>query len=152
GATPEHLARVLAVFRGLPHRLEPVASRTGRIRWINDSISTAPEAAVAALQAFAGEVETLIVGGSDRGFDCGVLARALPEELRHVICLPPGGGAVEAAIRAVHPPGKPFVYSAQDLADAVAYAARVTVPGRVCLFSPASPSYGIFRNFEDRGE
>jgi UDP-N-acetylmuramoylalanine--D-glutamate ligase len=151
GAKPEHLAQVLSRFRGLPHRLEPILSRSG-IRWINDSISTAPQAAVAALEAFSGEVDSLIVGGNDRGFDFGVLARALPEGLKTVICLPPGGSAVEAAIRAVRPAGSPVVYAAEDLADAVTQAARVTAPGKICLFSPASPSYGIFRNFEDRGE
>lgn len=152
GATPEHLARVLSTFHGLPHRLERVPSQSA-IHWINDSISTAPQATVAALEAFAREVDTLIVGGSDRGFDYSVLARALPEStVRTVISLPPGGEGVETAIRAVCPPGKPTLYSAVSLRDAVHLAARTTAPGRICLFSPASPSYGIFRNFEDRGE
>lgn len=152
GARPEHLAKVLAEFRGLPHRLEPIGEQRG-IRWINDSISTAPQAAVAAMEAFQGEVDTVMVGGSDRGFDFGVLARALlGNEVRTVICMPPGGDAAAAAIHAICPPGQPEVYMARDLKDAVEHAAAVTRPGKVCLFSPASPSYGIFRNFEDRGD
>jgi UDP-N-acetylmuramoyl-L-alanine---L-glutamate ligase len=158
GATAEHLAKALASFPGLPHRLEPLGVHAG-VRWVNDSISTAPQAIVAALEAFAGEVDTLIAGGNDRGFDFTVLARALADrakianmEVRTVICLPPGGPAVEAAIRAVCPPGKPEIYAARDLQDAVEHAARVTAPGRICLLSPGSPSYGVYRNFEERGE
>ena len=152
GAAPEHLERVLSSFAGLPHRLELLGTRAG-IRWINDSISTAPQAIVAALEAFAGEVDTLIAGGNDRGFDFGVLARALPSTtVRTVICLPPGGPAVESAIRAVCPPGHPEIYAARDLPDAVAHAARVTAPGKIALLSPGSPSYGIYRNFEERGD
>ncbi|MFL6259715.1 MAG: UDP-N-acetylmuramoyl-L-alanine--D-glutamate ligase [Thermoanaerobaculia bacterium] len=152
GAEPEHLERVLATFLGLPHRLEPLGTHAG-LRWVNDSISTAPQAIVAALEAFAGEVDTLIAGGQDRGFDFGVLARALPSTaVRTVICLPPGGPTVEAAIRAVCPPGHPEVYAARDLQDAVEHAARVTAQGKIVLLSPGSPSYGIYRNFEERGE
>ncbi|HXM71339.1 MAG TPA: UDP-N-acetylmuramoyl-L-alanine--D-glutamate ligase, partial [Thermoanaerobaculia bacterium] len=152
GAAPKHLERVLAKFSGLPHRLEPVGMHAG-IRWVNDSISTAPEAAVAAIEAFSGEVDTLIAGGSDRGFDFGVLARALARSsVRTVITLPPGGAALAAAIRAGCPPGKPEIASAGDLAAAVERAAAVTARGRICLLSPGSPSYGAFRNFEDRGE
>ncbi len=152
GAAPEHLERVLASFEGLPHRLEPLGTRAG-VRWVNDSISTAPQAIVAALEAFAGEVDTLIAGGNDRGFDFGVLARALPStSVRTVICLPPGGPAVEAALRAVCPPGHPEIYAARDLQDAVEHAARVTAPGKIALLSPGSPSYGVYRNFEERGD
>ena len=152
GAAPEHLERVLATFAGLPHRLEPLGTHAG-LRWVNDSISTAPQAIVAALEAFSGEVDTLIAGGNDRGFDFGVLARALPgTTVRTVICLPPGGPAVEAAIRAVCPPGHPEIHAARDLQDAVEHAARVTAPGRIVLLSPGSPSYGVYQNFEERGE
>jgi UDP-N-acetylmuramoylalanine--D-glutamate ligase len=152
GAEPEHLERVLAAFDGLPHRLEPVGTHAG-VRWVNDSISTAPEAAVAALEAFAGEVDTLIAGGTDRGFDFAVLARALAaSEVRTVITLPPGGAALAAAIHAACPPGRPAVRAAADLRAAVAQGAAVTAAGRICLLSPGSPSYGAFRNFEDRGE
>jgi UDP-N-acetylmuramoylalanine--D-glutamate ligase len=152
GSLPEHLAKVLASFEGLPHRLELVGVRAG-IQWVNDSISTAPQATVAALEAFPGEVDSLIAGGSDRGFDFGILARALAgSSVRNVITLPPGGDALAAAIRAGCPPGKPEVHGAADLQAAVARAAAITAPGRICLLSPASPSYGVFRNFEERGE
>lgn len=143
GARPSHLETVLATFAGLPHRLEDLGVHAG-VRWINDSIATAPEAAAAALDAFPGEVGTFIGGGADRGFDFTPLAAALSAgKVRNVILLPPGGPAMQKAI-----PGAEVVL---DLAEAVALAARVTPAGSVVLFSPASPSYGVFTNFEERG-
>ena len=144
GARPSHLESVLASFAGLPHRLEDLGVHGG-VRWINDSIATAPEAAVAGLEAFSGEVGTYIGGGTDRGFDFAPLARALAAgAVRNVILLPPGGPAMQRAI-----PGSRVV---SDLAEAVAIAARDTPAGSLVLFSPASPSYGVFENFEERGK
>ena len=143
GARPSHLESVLASFTGLPHRLEDLGVHGG-VRWINDSIATAPEAAVAALDAFRGEVATYIGGGTDRGFDFAPLAAALSaSSVRNVILVPPGGKAMRKAIAGAH--------LVADLAEAVALAARVTPLGSVVLFSPASPSYGVFNNFEERG-
>lgn len=143
GAKPSHLESVLATFSGLPHRLEDLGLHGG-VRWINDSIATAPEAAVAALESFGDEVRTYIGGGADRGFDFAPLARALAERgVPNVILLPPGAPAMMKSI----PNGRVV----SDLAEAVALAARVAPEGTTVLFSPASPSYGIFKNFEERG-
>lgn len=147
------LERVLATFRGLPHRLEVVGTIQG-IEWIDDSASTAPEAAVAALRTLGGHVETLITGGLDRGYDVGGLARYLAEtEVRTIVCLPDtgwilaerlaleGGGALGGAVVRV-----------ARVEEAVRIAAGCTSPGGVCLFSPGAPSYGQFKNFVERGE
>ncbi len=152
GALPKHLETVLASFAGLPHRLEDLGVRDG-IRWINDSIATAPEAAVAALEAFGGEVATYLGGGTDRGFDFAPLARELSSRaLPNVILLPPGGPSILAALAAVDPQAAARAHVAPSLADAVALAARLTPQGSTVLFSPASPSYGLYRNFEERGD
>ncbi|HJQ97388.1 MAG TPA: UDP-N-acetylmuramoyl-L-alanine--D-glutamate ligase [Candidatus Polarisedimenticolaceae bacterium] len=145
GASAGDLRAVLETFAGLPHRLEDVGLHDG-IRWINDSISTAPEAAVAALEALGGEVATYIGGGADRGFDFTPLARALASlHVPNVILVPPGGPrmaeAMEGPVRLV-----------RDLAEAVGVARSVTPAGKTVLFSPASPSYGTYVNFEERGE
>ena len=151
GAGPSHLEQVLTTFAGLPHRLEDLGS-FGGVRWINDSISTAPEAAVAALDAFGGEVSTYIGGGTDRGFDFAPLARALvARAIPHVILLPPGGAAIREALAAADRAAAGRSTLVADLAEAVALAAQVAPKGSTVLFSPASPSYGTFRNFEERG-
>lgn len=152
GATASHLESVLVSFAGLPHRLEDLGVRRG-IHWINDSIATAPEAAVAALEAFEGEVTTFIGGGTDRGFDFTPLARALvTRAIPNVILLPPGGKAILAALEAFDPVSAGRASAVNDLTEAVALAARVTQAGSSVLFSPASPSYGVYKNFEERGD
>jgi len=152
GALPSHLEGVLASFSGLPHRLEDLGV-FGGVRWINDSIATAPEAAVAALDAFGGEVATYIGGGTDRGFDFAPLARALVSRaLPNVILLPPGGPSILAALVALDPESGARARVVSDLAEAVALAARLTPRGSTVLFSPASPSYGVYKNFEERGD
>jgi UDP-N-acetylmuramoylalanine--D-glutamate ligase len=151
GALPGHLETVLASFAGLPHRLEELGVRGGA-RWINDSIATAPEAAVAALEAFGAEVATYIGGGTDRGFDFTPLARALiARAVPHILLLPPGGNAILAALAALDPDVASRARVVTDLAEAVSIAARVAPEGSTVLFSPASPSYGTYRNFEERG-
>jgi len=152
GALPSHLEGVLASFSGLPHRLEDLGVFSG-LRWINDSIATAPEAAVAALDAFGDEVATYIGGGTDRGFDFAPLATALvSRSVPNVILLPPGGPAIRTAIEAADPGAGWRASIVGDLAEAVALAARLAPEGSTVLFSPASPSYGVFANFEERGE
>jgi len=152
GALPEHLESVLASFAGLPHRLEDLGVHGG-IRWVNDSIATAPEAAVAALEAFGGEVATYLGGGTDRGFDFAPLARELASRaLPNVILLPPGGPSILAALAAVDPQAAARAHAPASLADAVALAARLAPRGSTVLFSPASPSYGLYKNFEERGD
>jgi UDP-N-acetylmuramoylalanine--D-glutamate ligase len=152
GALPQHLESVLASFTGLPHRLEDLGLHSG-IRWVNDSIATAPEAAVAALDAYGGEIATYIGGGTDRGFDFSPLAGALvSREVPNVILLPPGGPSIRAALSARDPDAGARATAVADLGEAVALAARMTPAGSTVLFSPASPSYGVYRNFEERGE
>jgi UDP-N-acetylmuramoylalanine--D-glutamate ligase len=144
GATPRDMQEVLASFTGLPHRLEDLGVHGG-VRWVNDSISTAPEAAVAALEALGDDVATYIGGGTDRGFDFAPLALALAAaRIPHVILMPPGGPRMADAID-----GDKHLVT--DLEEAVRVARELTPPGKTVLFSPASPSYGTFRNFEERG-
>jgi UDP-N-acetylmuramoylalanine--D-glutamate ligase len=152
GAKATDLETVLAEFEGLPHRLEDLGVHGG-VRWINDSIATAPEAAVAALEAFPDDVATYLGGGTDRGFDFSPLARALvARRIPHVILMPPGGPRIREAIARIDAAAAERTHAAVDLAEAVALAARLTPAGRTVLFSPASPSYGVFRNFEERGD
>ena len=122
-------------FGGLEHRLELFES--GGIKWVNDSISTIPAAAIAAVEAFP-ETDTLIIGGMDRGIDYSTLIEFIKS--RPDICvigLPDTGH-------------KMANYMAKDMADAVEYARKVTK--HCCVLSPAAASYGFYKNFEERGK
>lgn len=150
GVGPEPLQRVLERFEGLPYRLADMGYRGG-IRWINDAISTAPEATVVALQAFESEVLTLIVGGKDRGFDYTPLVSCLTSSaVRHLILLPDTGRRIAALVRQCGV-GDLVLKEVSNLAEAVQYAMEVTPVGKSCLFSPGAPSYNQYSNFEERG-
>lgn len=145
GCTEEEMKRSLADFCGLPHRLESVGT-FGGAEYINDSISTCPSTAIAAVRSF-DQVDTIIIGGMDRGIDYGELIDFLNEsKIEHVILLPDSGHKIADRLD----PEKREIYLAKDLADAVDHAKKVT---RVrCLLSPAAASYGFYKNFEERGE
>ncbi len=144
GADARALAARAASFSGLRHRLE-ILGEQGGVLWVNDSISTTPESAAAAVAAFSGQPLTLLLGGQDRGQDPAPLAAALAGRAAHVITLPDNGPEL------ARPLGLP-TSAADDLAAAVGRARALTPAGGVVLLSPAAPSYGHFRDFEERGD
>lgn len=148
GAPIESMQQALADFGGLPHRNQRI-SEQGGVRWYDDAISTAPEAAAAAVRALGAEAHTLIVGGMDRGYDFRPLADALRESpVRLVLLIPDSAGALAELLADTDIQ----VTATGSLEDAVAAAAAQTPAGRACVFSPGSPSYNRFRNFIHRGE
>ena len=142
--------RVLERFEGLPYRLADMGYHWG-IQWINDAISTAPEATVVALQAFMPRVATLIVGGKDRGFDYTPLVEILESGGVHSLILLPDTGFRVADLVRQRGGAHPSLIEVSTLAEAVQSALAVTPMGRICLFSPGAPSYNQFINFEERG-
>jgi UDP-N-acetylmuramoylalanine--D-glutamate ligase len=146
------LAKALAAtdnFRALPHRQQEIGE-IGGVIYVDDSISTAPESAIAALEVYAGHHITLIVGGFDRGIDYGKLADKLAgNPARLVICLGVSGERIHAVLRATA--RGPETALAGSMAEAVALARQKTPAGGVVLLSPAAPSYGYYRDFAERG-
>lgn len=141
----DEILRAIPSFNGLPHRLEN-AGILGGVQYINDSISTCPSTAIAAVKSF-DKVDTIIVGGMDRGIDYTELVEFLNDsDIDNVILLPDSGYRIYDELDNT----KRSIYKAADLADAVRHAKEVT---RVrCLLSPAAASYGFYKNFEERGE
>jgi UDP-N-acetylmuramoylalanine--D-glutamate ligase len=150
GIEPPALKGALADFAALPHRLETVVVRDG-VTWVDDSISTTPESALAALASFPGSALVLIGGGQDRGQDYGGLASALAARGASVIGIPTTGSRLVAAARAAGVPQSAAI-DAPDLEQAVALALGQAHGEAVVLLSPAAPSYDHFRDFEQRGE
>jgi UDP-N-acetylmuramoylalanine--D-glutamate ligase len=145
------LVPALASFRGLPHRLSPVGE-IGGVLWVDDSISTTPQSAMAAIETYAGRRITIILGGFDRGIAYDELARFLVERrVEVVVTMPEAGRRIAAELR-VTGGSLPELFEVADLEEAVVVARDATRPGGVVLLSPAAPSYGAFKNFEERGE
>jgi len=137
-------------FEQLRHRQEEFRAGNG-VLCVNDSISTVPEATKVALDAYAGMPCVLILGGTDRGQDHAALLEYLKtSSVIATVLLPDTGRRIAAEMQ-----GRdwPFtIVPANDLEQAVHEAmARVPRNG-VVMLSPAAPSFGQFRNFEDRGD
>jgi UDP-N-acetylmuramoyl-L-alanine---L-glutamate ligase len=147
-APPLHAA--LADFQQLPHRLQTVLERDGTT-WVDDSISTTPESALAALASFPERAIVLIAGGQDRGQDYAPLAGALREAEATVIGVPSTGARLLDCARAAGVEPARAIHAA-DLREAVGRARDLASPGTVVLLSPAAPSYDHYRDFEQRGE
>lgn len=153
----DHRTAVEAIkaFRGLPHRLQ-LLKRMHGIDWVDDAISTTPESAIAALHALGERVQTIILGGLDRGNDF----RGLAEEIAHhtaidfVIVFPGSGPRIRKELEAslTHAKRDIVFFEASSMTSAVRFAKSRTDQGRTVLLSTASPSYGMFKNFEQKGD
>lgn len=149
------LQLALDSFVPLEHRLQPVGFHRERLV-IDDSLSTAPQAAVAALAAFADRPVGIIVGGHDRGLDYAPLAEAVALRTvpTWVLGVPMSGERIipliEEALRKAHNTAV-VVETFDDFDAAVHRCADVVPAGGVLLLSPAAPSFGRFTNYRDRG-
>ena len=132
-------------FKGLEHRLEYVDTING-VEYINDSICTIPEAAVAAVKAFDGGADCIILGGMERNIPYDVLAEFLNTgAVKNVILLPDSGYRIGEMITA--PQVNKVIVN--DLPEAVSKAASLA--HRRVILCPAAASYGFYKNFEERG-
>ncbi len=152
GVSKANIASVLKTFGGLEHRLEFVREVNG-IRFYNDSLATIPDASVSALEALP-NTETLITGGYDRGLDYQKLGDAISKsEVKTLILFPQTGEKIwKAACRAIEEERRPEKFDVTSMEKAVGLAFAETTPGKICLLSPGSASFGIFKNYKDRGE
>lgn len=142
--------RLATTFTGLPHRLESLGTFSG-ITYINDSISTTPEATIAALKSFDGQDITLLAGGQDRDQDYRTLAVYVKDHPRvKVVTSYQTGPGICRALAEEETDFSPL--AAHDLKDAMAKAKKITPEGGIILLSPAAPSYDAFLNFEQRGD
>lgn len=144
------LPEALAGFSPLPHRLELVHEEGG-VRFVDDSISTTTESAIVAIDSFPGAHIVLLGGGLDRGQDYGALGERLAERGAAVVTMPHTGDRLRDAALAAGVPAERCL-AAADLAEAVALARTLALPGSVVLLSPAAPSYHAYRDFKARGE
>lgn len=145
----EEFEKALCTFDPLAHRLEFVGVFKD-IRWYDDSISTACATAVEAVKSVP-DAGTILIGGMDRGIDYSPLVEFLGGVEINVICMETSGKRVYDMMTAAGIDQQRIHY-VPHLEDAVELAARITPPGKSCVMSPAAASYGIFKNFEERGD
>ena len=138
----------LSTFKGLRHRMERIGEVRG-ITWYDDSISTIPEAAIAAVRAL-GRVDTLILGGFDRGIDYSSLVEFLKgNPIPNLVFVGKAGRRIHSATQSL---SHSATLIEDDYTKIVPWCAAHTPQGGVVLLSPAAASYDAFKNFEHRGD
>lgn len=138
----------ISSFNPLEHRLEMLGTFNG-ITYYNDSISTIPEAAIAAVESVK-PVDTLILGGFDRGIDYKGFAQYLiNSNVENIVCTGPAGKRIIEELRNLGVTSQLHFFESFD--EAVAKAMKITSIGGVCLLSPAASSYNEFKDFTFRG-
>ena len=131
-------------FEPLHHRLEFVG-KYNDISYYDNSIGTIPMATMEAVKVLK-NVDTLIIGGMDRGLDYTEFIEFLNKSnITNVICMPKTGHDIARKLK------KEKVYIVETMEEAVKIAKKVTNKGKSCLLSPAAASYGFFKNFEEKG-
>jgi UDP-N-acetylmuramoylalanine--D-glutamate ligase len=156
GATVRAMGEVARSFTGVPHRLEIVAE-AGGVTWINDSIATSPERALAGLRSFGRDGGSLILlaGGKDKNLPWEALTEEVLERVNFLIGFGQAGPMiVEKVQEQARYSGRRSPNSAitRRLDEAVELAARAAEPGAVVLLSPGGTSYDAYKDFEERGE
>jgi UDP-N-acetylmuramoylalanine--D-glutamate ligase len=147
--TDNEVKVAVASFKPLPHRLELVGTFNG-ITFYDDAISTTPESTMAALQSIP-NVKTLFLGGENRGYNFVELVQMLKhQQITNIVLFPNSGDAIKEEIKK-DSEYKPKILETNDMEKAVQFAYAHTPEQSVCLLSTASPSYSVWKNFEEKG-
>ena len=144
GVAPSRIRASVRGFRGLEHRLEPVATVRG-VSFINDSKATTVDATLKALAGFTRPV-VLILGGKDKGSDFRPLRKAVRRGVKAVVLV----GSAREKIREALAGAVPLI-EADTYPEVVRAARAAAAPGDIVLLAPACTSWDMFRNFEERG-
>lgn len=146
----EAIRKGLAGFSGLPHRLKFVRSVKG-VDYFDDSIATTPGSAIAAAKAFS-QPKIVILGGSSKGADFNELAAVFATgDVKAGVLIGDEANAIEKALKST---GVRTVNlgSTSTMAEIVRVASQEAAAGDVVILSPACASFGMFKNYSDRGD
>ena len=149
--TVENQSKAIKEFRGVEHRLEFIR-KIDEIKWYNDSIGSSPTRTIAGLNAFDEKI-VLIAGGYDKHLDYEPIAKPIIEKVSSLILMGQTADKIEKVVREeLKIQGKTMnIYRVNTLEEAVRTAKRIARLGEIVLFSPASASFDMFKNFIERG-
>lgn len=146
----DHLHDVLLWFQWLRHRMQYVGYYDHIYRY-DDAISTTPESTLAACIHLWDSLYTIMLGGTDRGYDFDTLLQRIEHSNVSTIILFPDTGAHISLLLSKHHKKYNLIYTS-DMSQAVWFARIHTPPDKICLLSTASPSYSCRKNFEEKGD
>ena len=142
----ENLRQALSDFKGVPHRLEKVASVRG-VMFINDSKATNVNSCWYALKSMRSKT-VLILGGVDKGNDYNEIAELVKQKVTALIFL----GKDNSKLHSFFDGMVDTIIDVDNMKDAVAQAYKHANKGETVLLSPACASFDLFENYEDRGD
>ena len=139
-------------FEGVEHRLELIREIDG-VKWYNDSVSSSPTRTIAGLNSYDENI-TLIAGGYDKNLDYTPIGKPILDKVKNLILLGDTSKKIMDAVEKEEVKQNKHIniYLCENLKETVDIAKKVTQKGEVVLFSPASASFDMFKNFADRGE
>ncbi len=150
----ESIDYVLTEFKGVEHRLELIKETENRVKWYNDSVSSSPTRTIAGLNAFAFKNIILIAGGYDKNLDYDVIGKPIVNNCKALILLGQTSEKIKNAVQKELTSSKKELEIVQcdNLRQTVIEAQRIARSGDIVLFSPASASFDMFKNFAERGD
>lgn len=144
----EVITKSLKTFQPLTHRLQKVGIFK-KIAFYDDAISTTPESTVFAIETLK-NIGTIFLGGEDRGFDFHKLVETIEKyKIPNIVIFPDSGDRILDLI--MNNKNHPHILKTKNMEDAVKFAYQFTPEGKICLLSCASPSYSLWKNFEEKG-
>lgn len=145
GVRDEDIISAVNNFIGLPHRLEFVGEYNG-IKFYDDAISTTPESTIMAIKALK-NIDTIFLGGQDRGYKFLELEKNLKKyKIKNIVLFPDSGAKIIKSKNNFN------TLKTESMQEAVKFAYKYTKHGKICLLSCASPSYSLWKNFEEKGD
>ncbi len=144
GVKSSAIKNAIEHFKPLPHRLQNLGTQSG-ITFYDDAISTTPQSAIAAIETLK-KVDTLFLGGEDRGYDFRELEKTIRKyKIKNIVLFPTSGERMLKSKKGLN------ILSTKSMEEAVLFAYTHTKKGSICLLSTASPSYSVWKNFEEKG-
>ena len=147
----EKAVQTIKEFTGVEHRIELVRT-IDNVRWYNDSASSSPTRTLSALNAFDEEI-ILIAGGYDKKLDYEPLANPIVDKVKALILIGQTSEKIFNAVKDELDLEHKYmdIYQCDTLEQTVQIANKIAKPNQVVIFSPASASFDMFKNFADRG-
>lgn len=141
---------IVKEFPGVEHRIEYIREINGA-KWYNDSIGSSPTRTIAGLYSFDENI-ILIAGGYDKHLDYEPIANPILEKVGTLILMGQTTDKIYNAVMTKNESEKLEIHKVQSLEEAVEKAYESAKKGDVVLFSPASASFDMFKNFMERGD
>ena len=147
GVPMDVIRKTIKAFAGVAHRIEFVCEKNG-VAYYNDSKGTNPDAAIKAVEAM--NRKTLLIGGGyDKDSEYEEWIQSFDGKVKHLVLL---GQTREKIAETAKKLGFENIIMVDSLEEAVATCAKLAEPGEAVLLSPACASWGMFKNYEERGD